>query len=431
MQYLLILSVSWGSIEHMFDREYESIPAILDDLQPGPELGGALACIDVTEVSPYDRIVVLTAQQRMRSFYDAEYYQSIAAVADAMAEVDPDPRSAAESAAAEIRAALRLTRRASDTELAFAWELQRRFPLVWAALANGSIDLRRAKTIAWNTGHLTAAAARGVVERIIDHASNLTSGQLKARIERLCMEADPQDAQERYEYAVNDRRVVTESSTAGTGNLLGLDLPPHRVTAASRRINHLARSLNTKDETRTMDQLRADVFLDLLNGKTKAGKASSGGLHLHTDLDTLTAMAEHPGELAGYGPVVADVARQLAEELEDAEWRWTVTDTATGQPIASGTTSRRPTASQRRDVETRNPTCIFPGCRMPSVDCDLDHRQRWVDGGPTTNGNLAPICRYDHRIKDELGWSYRPLGNGDYRWTSRLGHTYTTSGQPP
>ena len=43
------------SIEHMFDNEYESIPSVLGDLQPGPELGGVLACIDVEQVSPYDR----------------------------------------------------------------------------------------------------------------------------------------------------------------------------------------------------------------------------------------------------------------------------------------------------------------------------------------------------------------------------------------
>ena len=181
-----------------------------------------------------------------------------------------------------------------------------------------------------------------------------------------------------------------------------------------------------------MDQLRADVFLDLLAGKADGSEAAAGGgVHLQTDLDTLTAMAEHPGELAGYGPVIADIARQVAGELEDAEWRFSVTDTATGQPIATGTTKRRPSAGLRRDIGGRNPTCIFPGCRMPSVDCDLDHQKRWADGGTTTSRNLHPLCRHNHRIKDEAGWTYRRLANGNYQWTSRLGHIYTTSGTPP
>ena len=418
----------------MFDTEYESIPAIMGDLEPGPELGGILACIDVERVSPYDRVTVLQARHRMRSYYDAELYRDMASIVDAM-DIE-DARWAAETASAEIQVALNLTRRASDRELSFALELRQRHPKVWDALAGGEIDVWRAKMIADRTAHLSHAAAQEVVERIIEAAAGLTTGELKARIDRLCIEADPQDARDRYEYAVDARRLVAEATTDGTANLLGLKLAPHRVNAASRRINHLARSLKTQGETRTMDQLRADVFLDLLAGKADGSeadgsKAAGGGVHLHTDLDTLTAMAEHPGELAGYGPVIADVARQVAAELESAEWRFSVTDTATGRTLHTGVTRRRPTASLRRDIETRNPTCIFPGCRMPSVDCDIDHRQRWADGGPTSHHNCAPLCRHNHRTKDEAGWTYRPLANGDYQWTSRLGHTYTTSGTPP
>ena len=68
---------------------------------------------------------------------------------------------------------------------------------------------------------------------------------------------------------------------------------------------------------------------------------------------------------------------------------------------------------------------------MPAVDCDLDHRQPWAHGGPTTIDNLAPLCRHHHQIRHHSGWTHRPLPNGDHIWTSRLGHTYTTSGLPP
>ncbi len=326
---------------------------------------------------------------------------------------------------------MRLTRRCADVELTLAKELRERLPRVWEALADGSIDLRRARVIADRTAHLTAAGAWGVVERVIDNAARLTTGQLRARLDRLCLEADPDTARDRYQYAVKDRRVATEATSDGTANLLGLDLPPHRVHAISRRINHIARSLKTRDETRTIDQLRADVYLDLLAGTYAKTDKTAGGVHLHVDLDTLAALSEHSGELAGYGPVIADIARQAIAELEATEWRFLVTDTATGQSITTGVTRRRPNAALRRGVEERTPTCVFPGCRMPSVDCDLDHNQRWADGGPTTRNNLAPACRHDHRIKDELGWSYRPLADGDYLWTSRLGHQYTTSGTPP
>lgn len=43
-------------------------------------------------------------------------------------------------------------------------------------------------------------------------------------------------------------------------------VPPHRVVAVSRRINKIAQSLKHCDDPRSIDQIRADVFLDLLSG---------------------------------------------------------------------------------------------------------------------------------------------------------------------
>ena len=142
-------------------------------------------------------------------------------------------------------------------------------------------------------------------------------------------------------------------------------------------------------------------------------------------------MNNHPGDLAGYGPVIADIARRVAEDETDAEWRYTITNPDTTHVVATGTTKRRPTTTQRRNVEARTPICIFPGCRMPAAGSDLDHRTRWADDGPTTEHNLTPLCRHDHCIRHQHGWTYTPLPNGNHQWTSKLGHTHTTSGTPP
>jgi hypothetical protein len=189
--------------------------------------------------------------------------------------------------------------------------------------------------------------------------------------------------------------------------------------------------LKTADETRTLDQIRADVFLDLLDGKHHARDRRRGTVDIQVDLTTLARLSEDPGELAGYGPVIADIARQVAENQPGAEWRWTLTHPDTGLVIDNGTTRRRPTTAQRRHVEARHRTCVFPGCRMPAINCDLDHRQPWAHGGPTNTGNLAPLCRHHHNIRHHGLWTHQALPNGDHLWTSRLGHTYTTSGLPP
>jgi hypothetical protein len=178
-----------------------------------------------------------------------------------------------------------------------------------------------------------------------------------------------------------------------------------------------------------MDQLRADIFLDLLRGTDHTTKAR-GVVHMTVDLGTLTGLTEHPGDLNGFTPVISDIARQIAADQSDSEWRYTITDTESGQPIVSGSTKRRPTASQRRQVETRDSHCVFPGCRMPATDCDLDHTTTWAENGPTLPDNLATLCRRDHRLRHN-GWTYRTLPNGATEWTSPLGHTYTTWKDPP
>ncbi len=136
----------------MFDTATDVIPTDLDDMPPGPVLAAFLASIDVARVSGFDRILVLRAHKRMASHYEARAYQDMTAVTDAMAELDDGGRLeyAAEYAAAEIRAALHLTRRAADVELAFALDLRERLPRLASMLESGEIDVRRARTVERN-----------------------------------------------------------------------------------------------------------------------------------------------------------------------------------------------------------------------------------------------------------------------------------------
>ena len=68
---------------------------------------------------------------------------------------------------------------------------------------------------------------------------------------------------------------------------------------------------------------------------------------------------------------------------------------------------------------------------MPTADSDLDHVKPRAEGGPTIEENLAPLCRHDHRLKHEGGWSPKLSDEGDWIWTSPLGGIYVVSGAPP
>lgn len=396
-------------------------------MAPGVLLGAVLAEIDVTALDGIDRVVVLRAHDRMASYHAAQRSRALASLV-CVDEFDGfGVEDTFDAAAAEARVALHLTRRAADTELNAALHLQDRLPEVWEAWHRGLLDARRVKVILDRTAHLEPEEARVVADRVLASAPSLTTGQLKARVDRIAMTADPAAAQRRFADALTDRRVVLESTEFGTANLAAFDLSPIRAGAITRRINRHALSLKRSGDDRTMDQLRADVFLDLLEGHSTG--VAGGTLEMRVDLATLAGLTDHPGELNGYGPVIADIARQAAATQDRAAWQYTVTDgTAI---IATGTTRRRPTTTMARTVRAADPTCVFPGCRMPASDCDLDHRLAWSKGGPTQAANLAPLCRHDHRIRHLPGWAYTPRTDGAHTWTTALGQTCTTVDQPP
>ncbi|WP_131788088.1 HNH endonuclease signature motif containing protein [Protofrankia symbiont of Coriaria ruscifolia] len=103
--------------------------------------------------------------------------------------------------------------------------------------------------------------------------------------------------------------------------------------------------------------------------------------------------------MAGYGPIPAATARELAAE---ATWRRILTDPVDGQPVAVSH-RRFPAPGLSRLLHTRDRTCRFPGCRKPARFCDLNHVRPYTDGGPTTAGNLLALCRRHHRAKHDGG----------------------------
>lgn len=50
-------------------------------------------------------------------------------------------------------------------------------------------------------------------------------------------------------------------------------------------------------------------------------------------------------------------------------------------------------------VQGRDGTCRFPGCTVPAIKCDCDHRINHADGGSTCVHNLSSLCRHHHNDK--------------------------------
>jgi hypothetical protein len=387
-----------------------------------------------------------------------------------------DATPVAEFAPMEIAAALTWTRQAAATQLDLAMDIVRRLPDVHAAMARGDVDLPKVRVIRDGVAGLRLGLARRIAAAILPDAPDLTTGQLRARLAKLVIEADPEAALHRHKARVRQRRMVVQPTEDGCANVLGLDLPAGAAMAAVDRVAAIARAIKRAGDPRSLDQLRADTFLDLLLGNATAEPGRlNGGVELVGSLETLAGLVDNPGHLNGYGPVIADIVRQVAEQSRHAPWSFTIYDNATGD-LFTGTTRVRPTpdpesepkpeptssasrprsakhrnafrdvtasgafgdpnrrfpnAALARHVRARDRSCRAPGCRRSAMRADLDHTIAFQLGGRTTAGNLGPLCRFHHRAKHEGGWRLFQIRPGIFIWLSPLGKLYLVTPEPP
>lgn len=183
-------------------------------------------------------------------------------------------------------------------------------------------------------------------------------------------------------------------------------------------------------EERTLDQIRADLFTDLLLTSTPSDTQGTGldaitaRIQVTVAATTLAGADDRPAELDGHGPLHPDVARDLAGRSTG----WTrLFLTPTG--LVTETDTYTPTEPMRRFLRARDAHCRFTGCRRPAHQCDLDHTHDWAQGGRTETGNLAHLCRAHHTLKhpdipDAHRWSVAQLPDGTLQWTSPLGRSY-------
>ncbi|MDX8037672.1 DUF222 domain-containing protein, partial [Lentzea sp. BCCO 10_0856] len=208
------------------------------------------------------------------------------------------------------------------------------------------------------------------------------------------MRVDPEGHKARAEERKKQRCTGIDSLEDDMARIWAF-LPAHLAAACSARVDAIAQQVKTPQDPRTLDQVRADVFADLLLATPDKASAVKVELYVTVSAATLMGLSEQPGELAGYGPITPGLARELAG---DATWRRLLTDPATAEALEFGTSTYRPPAALRRFVWTRDRTCRFPGCTRPSHKSELDHTIPFPVGS-TSADNLGAFCKRHHRVK--------------------------------
>jgi Domain of unknown function (DUF222) len=250
------------------------LPEDVAIIPAGLDLAAALAGVDRDRLSDEDLVRLAQARQRLVAHMEAQLLADLHAIGQradkAMCQTEVERHDWAET---EIAFAMTWTRNRAGAQLYLADQLVDRLPAVLAALDAGEIDVPKAMVFADETVNLDEPTARRVADQLLGRAPRLTTGQLRAKLQKAVFAADPDALRRRAKEQVKGRRVVARLTVDGLAELCGYDLPPHLVAAAAERLTALARAAKAAGDKRKMDQLRADAFSDLLVGQ---GVATGG-----------------------------------------------------------------------------------------------------------------------------------------------------------
>lgn len=384
---------------------------------------GALPDSDPARLSHDERISLLTEIEQARAALDALQTSTLATLHACDATEKHWVRD-------EVACALQIAPMTAAGRLHDAQDLVGLFPRTLSFLHDATISLRHANSLLDLARGLDDATRTAVETRVLRRAAGQTVNQFRQSVRRAIASLDPRGVEQRHVDAVAQRRVLMTPCEDGMSELWALlpaDGAVRLMAALDRRV------VPAGGDARSADQQRADALVELTEpAPLRAPAPDSVGLRPNVQvtvaLSTLLGCDDQPGELAGYGPIPASMARRIADD-PSGTWRRLVTDAAGHLLDASRT--YRPPARLREHVIARDRTCRFPGCRRQARNCEIDHRRAWEHGGTTAEDNLHALCARHHHLKHEAaGWSVRPSRGGDTEWRSPAGHSYVQPLEP-
>ena len=249
---------------------------VVEHMGPGPAQAGWLAAAagEAESLDEYGLAGVAIAARLLASWAQAAELGAVAqlaaraAAADSRIGLGADGRPArlCRDAVGQVSLALMMTDHAATAWADLAITLCWRLPETGQALASGVIDLARARVIAEATSVLGEDAARAVEAQVLPGAGQQTTAQLRVRLRRAVIAADPDGAERRREQAERQAKVSLFPGEDGTATLAGAGLPAVQAAAAMARITAIARAAKAAGQGGGLDLHRAKVMLGLLLG---------------------------------------------------------------------------------------------------------------------------------------------------------------------
>ncbi|MDY0913018.1 HNH endonuclease signature motif containing protein [Rathayibacter festucae] len=342
---------------------------------------------------------------------------------------------------AELAVTIGVSEREVSRRLETAQMLMEHLPLTRALLRDARILWEVGEAICKTAGSLPEASRSALDERSADGALTMTTTQLRRALGRWREELHEQPLAQRHARAKEDRAVWVTPDIDGMATLC-LYGPAPAVMGAHDRLRRIARTLRDDGDPRTLQQLSADAAIDLLCDGDIAGTTPNAdhrpdptfvpGIRAEVRLtlaaSTAVGLDDAPAELDGYGPVPAEIARELIRTA--ASFTRVLTDPDTGAVVSVGRTWRVPPPQMRLHLQLHDQTCRFPGCTRSASTSEADHTLEWRNGGETSLENLISLCTSHHHVRHGDQWSYKRIDDhGTLEWTSPTGRRI--SNRPP
>jgi hypothetical protein len=210
-------------------------------------------------------------------------------------------------------------------------------------------------------------------------------------------------------------------------------IPVAQGVACKAALTREADSRRAAGDSRTRSQLMADTLVTRVLG-IEQPDALSVTCHLVVADDVLFGHDEEAAHLDGFGPVPAELARELATTSTAcglAALRRLYVAPETGELVAADSVSRFFTGALAQLIDLRDQVCRTPWCDAPIRH--RDHVVGVVEGGVTSLGNGQGLCEACNYAKQAPGWRVRP-SPGDRHTveiTTPTGRTYTSQAPPP
>jgi hypothetical protein len=357
----------------------------------------------------------------------------------------PGTPECAEFSTTQLAVELRCSDEAADDYLAVGLDLDYRLPCTHSEFRAGRISYGHVKVICETTRDLDEDSAVTLDERLCEAAESRTPARLRVYARRQVARLHPK-VSERQAAEAFEKREVRVFDAGNAMGILWLTAPLDTLLQIDRQLTTAAKTLCDPHDTRTFDQRRCDIAIDLLLNGPSAAKTTGGDVpqpspvydRLHTQVnltmtaETLLGMDDQSAMLDGYGPITADQARRLALESASATLRRLFTDPVDGAVMVYDANRYVFTPEQVKAIRALHPRYIFPGCRVRAEQCDIDHRVEYVsnrDGrdppGQTVVANGQPLCRRHHRLKTHGDWTVVQTGPHRYQWSGPTGRTCT------